>query len=81
MATQVDRIMTYPARIDWWPGDNITTWNLQLASIVEVFGLPGDRYRTHVDADWMDFEFFSEQDRLLFLTGWPSFIPKEDHEQ
>lgn len=81
MGTQVDRTVTYRARIDWRHGDTITTWNLQLASVVEVFGLPGDRYRTHVDADWMDFEFFNEQDRLLFLTGWSSFIPKEDDEQ
>ena len=72
--------MIYPARIDWARGDTMERWNEYLATIVEVFGLPGGRYRTHTDADYMDFEFFNEQDRLLFLTGWPAFIPKDDDE-
>ena len=77
MATQTDRTVTYTARIDWERGDTISLWNEHLARIVEVFGLPGHRYRTHTDIEYMDFEFFDEQDRLLFLTGWPAFVPKE----
>ena len=51
-----------------------------LARCVEVFGLPGDRYTTRVDANYMDFLFRDEQDRLLFLTGWPAHIPrKQEH--
>lgn len=81
METQADRTVTYPARIDWWQDDTFKRWNDHLARIVEVFGLPGDRYRTRTEIDFMDFIFFNEQDRLLFLTGWPAFIPKEDDEQ
>ena len=69
--------MIYTARIDWWQGDTYKIWNEHLARIVEVFGLPGDRYRTRTEIDYMDFEFFNEEDRLLFLAGWPAFIPKE----
>jgi len=67
--------MIYPARIDWHPGDYNEQWNHMLARCVEVFGLPGDRYTTRANADYMDFLFRNEQDRLLFLTGWPSRVP------
>lgn len=77
MATQTDRTVIYTARIDWWQGDTYKTWNEHLARIVEVFGLPGHRYRTRTEIDYMDFEFFDEQDRLLFLTGWPAHVPDE----
>ena len=49
-----------------------------MARCVEVFGLPGDRYTTYVDANYMDFMFRDEQDRLLFLTGWPAHIPSPE---
>ena len=77
MATPTDRTVTYTARIDWRSPDTMGQWNEYLARVVEVFGLPGHRYSTHVDTDYMDFNFFNEQDRLLFLTGWPARIPKE----
>lgn len=77
MATPADRTVTYTARINWWEGDTYKIWNEHLAGIVEVFGLPGGRYLTHTDIDYMDFEFFSEQDRLLFLTGWPAHVPSQ----
>jgi len=68
--------MSYVARIDWIPDDYTERWNEMLARCVEVFGLPNDdRYVTYVDADYMDFIFCHEEDRLLFLTGWPAHIP------
>lgn len=77
MAAPTDRTVIYTARIDWRARDTMGQWNEYLARVVEVFGLPGHRYRTYVDTDYMDFNFFDEQDRLLFLTGWPAFVPKE----
>jgi hypothetical protein len=68
--------MKYPARINWAPNDYNEHWNYMLARCVEVFGLPGDRYTTSVDENYMDFFFGDEQDRLLFLTAWPAYIPK-----
>ena len=68
--------MKYVARINWHPQDYNERWNEMLARCVEVFGLPNDsRYVTYVDADYMDFIFNNEADRLLFITGWPAHIP------
>ena len=78
MAAQTHRTMTYPARILWQPQDYTERWNHMMARCVEVFGLPGDRYTTRVDADYMDFLFRDEQDRLLFLTGWPAHVPSQE---
>ena len=37
-----------------------------LANVVEVFGLPGDRYITDVNVDDMTFWFRDHRDALLF---------------
>jgi hypothetical protein len=70
--------MKYVARINWSPDDYNERWNEMLARCVEVFGLPNDRrYVTYVDENYMDFIFQDENDRLLFLTGWPAHIPDQ----
>lgn len=68
--------MRYLARIDWTSNDYNERWNEMLARCVEVFGLPGGRYVTHVEENYMDFLFRNSHDRLLFLTGWPAYIPQ-----
>lgn len=70
--------MTYTACLDWKSRDTMGRWNEYLARVVEVFGLPGHRYSTYVDTDCMDFYFFDEQDRLLFLTGCPGPAAQTD---
>ena len=68
--------MKYVARINWQPDDYNEQWNEMLARCVEVFCLPcQDRYVTYVNANYMDFIFNHKDDRLLFLTGWPAYIP------
>ena len=68
--------MKYVARIDWTPNNYNERWNEMLARCVEVFGLPNtDRYVTYVNSNYMDFIFQDEGDRLMFLTGWPAYIP------
>lgn len=70
--------MKYVARINWTADDYTERWNEMLARCVEVFGLPNDRrYVTYVNADYMDFIFNDERDRLMFLTAWPAHIPQE----
>ena len=68
----------YVARIDWNEDQYNERWNEMLARMVTVFGLPGHRYQTHLAETHMDFSFNSDQDRLLFLAGWPAYIPKGD---
>ena len=67
----------YSARVDWQHGDTILLWDGFLESVIEVFGLPGDRYVTALDSNYMDFKFYTEQDRILFLTGWSARILPE----
>jgi hypothetical protein len=52
--------------LDWVDNDTILTWNHTLANIVEVFGLPGDRYITEADVNNMTFWFRDHRDALLF---------------
>jgi hypothetical protein len=41
-------------------------WNETCAWVIEQFGLPGDKYETHVTEDYMDFYFTDERDAILF---------------
>lgn len=41
-------------------------WNEMMADVVEVFGLPGDRYITDVTVNDMTFWFSDHRDALLF---------------
>lgn len=41
------------------------TWNEITASVVEHFGLPGDKYTTELSADYMNFIFNNDHDGLL----------------
>jgi hypothetical protein len=53
--------------LDWNDNYNeMLRWNEMLANVVEVFGLPGDRYITDVDVDDMTFWFRDPHDALLF---------------
>lgn len=59
-----DKIFAYSVRVNW-NNQNIPWWNECCAMVLEVFGLPGDRfmYRPHVD--YMIFEFKSKKDEDL----------------
>jgi len=52
-------------RVSWNYDDKQELWNLRCARIVEIFGLPGHRYRTVVCTDWMEFWFQTEQDATM----------------
>lgn len=47
-----------------WKQPNMP-WNEICAKVVEVFGLPGDRYTSHPTPHYMAFKFQSEKDRTL----------------
>lgn len=53
-------------RIPWSNGDTINTWNDKCAWAIETFGLPGDKFITHANEDFMDFMFQDEQDAIHF---------------
>lgn len=47
-------------KIDGNPG-----WNVLCANVIEVFGLPGDRFVSHPKPQSMSFYFKSEKDAML----------------
>jgi hypothetical protein len=51
-------------RIDW-DNQNGFWWNETCALVLEVFGLPGHRYESHPDSDYMLFTFKSKKDADL----------------
>jgi hypothetical protein len=48
-----------------WENQKETWWNETCASVLEHFGLPGDRYSTEVGTECMKFFFKTEQDALM----------------
>ena len=48
-----------------WIGQSNYWWNEACANVLEVFGLPGDRFTSHPTPDYMDFYFKSQKDYEL----------------
>jgi hypothetical protein len=48
-----------------WDNQNGFWWNETCALVLEVFGLPGNRYESHPDSDYMLFKFKSKKDADL----------------
>lgn len=48
-----------------WTGQPNYWWNEACADVLEVFGLPGDKFTSHPGMDNMDFYFKSEKDAEL----------------
>lgn len=54
----------YKVKIDWNNQHN-QWWNETCASVLEVFGLPGNRFIYKPESDYMIFEFASQKDADL----------------
>jgi hypothetical protein len=48
-----------------WDGQSGFWWNETCAMVLEVFGLPGGRYTSHPEQDFMTFKFKSKKDADL----------------
>ena len=57
---------THGLTLNWVHGDYMELWNMRMARVVELFGLPGDRYVTELTEDYMTFWFRDAHDALLF---------------
>jgi len=53
-------------RIPWKMGDTITDWNETCAKAIEMFGLPGEKFTTHLTEDYLDFIFKDDKDAMVF---------------
>ena len=48
-----------------WESQNKHWWNETCADIVQHFGLPGGKYVTEVNEEYMKFIFYDDRDALL----------------
>lgn len=48
-----------------WKSQNEYWWNEVCSDVVEVFGLPGDRFISHPTPEYMDFHFKTKKDADL----------------
>jgi hypothetical protein len=48
-----------------WDNQNGFWWNETCALVLEQFGLPGERYTSHPETDYMTFNFFNEYDAMM----------------
>ena len=48
-----------------WEKQSDQYWNELCARVVEHFGLPGGKYTSHPEEDWMTFTFNDERDCLM----------------
>ena len=55
---------SYKVRVNW-DNQNVPWWNECCAMVLEVFGLPGDRFVYHPFEDFMEFHFKSKKDADL----------------
>ncbi len=71
--------MASTIRIYWSKDyDNETMWNEVCAWAIEMFGLPGDRFETHANVNYMDFVFKSNKDALLMCIRWGAEIVPDE---
>ena len=71
--------MSTTVRISWTRDyDNKTYWNEVCAWAIEYFGLPGDRFRTAANVDYMEFHFNNPKDALLMSLRWNAEIVSRD---
>jgi hypothetical protein len=72
--------MSSTVRIAWGRDfDNEQRWNNVCALAIEHFGLPGDRFQSHANVNYMDFVFKSNKDALLMALMWNApIVPNDD---
>ena len=72
--------MSSTVRIPWSRDHpNEYKWNEVCARAIEMFGLPGDRFQTHANVNYMDFVFQSNKDALMFaIEHNGQIVPDED---
>ncbi len=60
----IEKQVDYHVKVDWHGQGNLW-WNETCAMVLEVFGLPGDRFTYHPHEYHMVFKFANEKDEKL----------------
>jgi len=73
--------MKSTVRIHWSREyDNHSMWNEVFAWAIERFGLPGDRFQTHANVEYMEFNFKSDKDALLMCLRWNAEMVSDEQQ-
>ena len=56
--------------IPWMNGDTVSDWDETCIWAIDQFGLPGEKFYTHMTEDYMDFIFKDEKDAIHFSLRW-----------
>jgi hypothetical protein len=59
--------------------ENEQIWNDVCAWAIEYFGLPGDRFETQANVEYMEFIFKSRKDALLMSLRWNAELLEPAH--
>ena len=71
--------MTHTVRIHWnREFENEVYWNEVCAWALERFGLPGDRFHTHANVNYMEFVFVNKKDALMMCLRWNAELISEE---
>ena len=71
--------MTTTVRIPWSREfENEKMWNEVCAWAIERFGLPGDRFTTSANVDYMDFTFPDDKDAIMMSLRWNARTIQDD---
>ena len=58
----------FPVQVSWDDKQTGAWWNETCAMVLEVFGLPGNRFMSHPTREYLIFYFKSEKDQFLCHT-------------
>jgi hypothetical protein len=71
--------MSTTVRIPWTVrSDNEIYWNEVCAWAIERFGLPGNKFVTSANINYMDFIFESNKDALMMALMWNARIISDE---
>ena len=61
----------YKVKLDWRLGQDTTEWwNMACIWMIEEFGLPGDKYKTELNENYMIFDFNEQEDAAMAALRW-----------
>lgn len=52
-------------KIQWQATETISDWDQKCIRIIETFGLPGEKYTTTLNVDYMLFSFNDAEDAMI----------------
>jgi len=61
----------YKVKINWTLGqDTSEWWDMACIWMIEEFGLPGDKYKTELNENYMIFDFNEQEDAAMTALRW-----------